>query len=332
MRQGRVDAGRAVLCLAAVLAAACGHDWSAGGDGEDDTASEAEGGGEVDADADADADTPDGDAPEPDEGLDAAEGDADGLPDELPAEDADAEDATADDAPIDIPPTCGDGVVDPGEECDDGNCVDGDGCDSDQTYSCHLNSDCPDDGNVCTTESCTAAETGRLCIVELNTLPCDDGNPCSSGDRCDGSVCIPTASLAPWYQDADGDGYGDPGVWTCRPGTGDPWVTNNGDCCDLLFDVNPGQSAFFNTAYDCAGLASWDYDCDGLAEPQSPSCVTCTVAPDGACTTTPGWLPGPGGECGVPACGEGGSFVTLCVRGAGSCVPGLVADMFQPCN
>jgi hypothetical protein len=146
-------------------------------------------------------------------------------------------------------------------------------------------------------------------------------------------VCVPTASLAPWYRDEDGDGYGDPGAWTCRPDPGDRWVTNNGDCCDLLPDVNPAQTAFFDAPYDCAGAVQWDYDCDGLVEPQSPGCVACAVDAVGNCTTTPGWQLGPGGDCSVPACGEGGPFVTLCIRGGGApCAPGLVTDRFQLCN
>jgi cysteine-rich repeat protein len=313
-----------VLCLALVSAAACSHDWSANGDGEDDAAREAEGGGEIDA-TDG-ADTPDGESAAPDDGLDADDGDEDGLPDGQPAEDA-----TADDGLLDVPPVCGDGVVQAGEECDDGNCVDGDGCDNDQTYSCHGNTEC-DDLDVCTTEACVPSETGRHCVVEFNTLTCDDGDPCTTGDHCDGGDCVPTASAMPWYRDNDGDGYGDPGVSTCRPDPTEPWVERNTDCCDLLPDVNPAQTGFFSTAYDCAGAVRWDYDCDGLVEPQWSGCVACSVTPDGSCAATPGWLVGPSGACEVPVCGVGGSFASVCTRGGGGCTPGVVTDTIQSCN
>ena len=62
--------------------------------------------------------------------------------------------------------TCGDGVVQPGEQCDDGNGVDGDGCD-----------------HNCTTTGCG---NGVLTAGEQ----CDDGNP-TNGDGCDDN-CTPT--------------------------------------------------------------------------------------------------------------------------------------------
>jgi cysteine-rich repeat protein len=55
-----------------------------------------------------------------------------------------------------FPPACGDGQLDTGEECDDGNLADGDCC----TASCLLEpmgAPCPDEGNACTLDQCTAA-------------------------------------------------------------------------------------------------------------------------------------------------------------------------------
>src|SRR5690606_31392192 len=52
----------------------------------------------------------------------------DPLPD-LP--DGDEDPDPLPDLPDDTQPTCGDGVVDPGEDCDDGNDVDADGCNVD---------------------------------------------------------------------------------------------------------------------------------------------------------------------------------------------------------
>src|SRR5581483_560027 len=84
--------------------------------------------------------------------------------------------------------TCGNGVVDPGEECDDANGGNTDAC----TTTCHFNvcgdgfvragvEDC-DDGNAADGDCCSST-----CTFEGAGAPCpDDGDPCS-GDTCDGS-------------------------------------------------------------------------------------------------------------------------------------------------
>lgn len=72
-----------------------------------------------------DLDRPDAPAP------DAREPDA-AAPDADPA-DAEAPDAALPDAgepDLGIPPSCGDGLLDPGEQCDDGNTSSGDGCEA----------------------------------------------------------------------------------------------------------------------------------------------------------------------------------------------------------
>ncbi|MBI3782308.1 MAG: hypothetical protein HY270_02790 [Deltaproteobacteria bacterium] len=52
--------------------------------------------------------------------------------------------------------TCGNGVVDPGEQCDDGNVVDGDCCSSLCLFEA-AGSSCPDDGSTCTADQCNGA-------------------------------------------------------------------------------------------------------------------------------------------------------------------------------
>ena len=83
--------------------------------------------------------------------------------------------------------TCGNGTVEPGEECDDGNAVSGDGCDVNCTTTRCGNGivtngeDC-DDGNVSAGDCCDAS-----CTFEPAASPCDDGEPCSRSDVCDGA-------------------------------------------------------------------------------------------------------------------------------------------------
>ncbi|HVM95652.1 MAG TPA: hypothetical protein VMT89_04655, partial [Candidatus Acidoferrales bacterium] len=54
------------------------------------------------------------------------------------------------------PCTCGNGVLDPGEQCDDGNLVDGDCCSSLCLFEAS-GSSCADDGSACTADQCDGA-------------------------------------------------------------------------------------------------------------------------------------------------------------------------------
>jgi hypothetical protein len=101
---------------------------------------------------------------------------------------------------------------------------------------------------------------------------CDDGDPtinpakleeCNGiDDDCDGEV---DEDGAMWstelFQDADGDGYGDPAVSreACDPGDG--WVDDDTDCDDADPAVHPGAEE------RTAGL---DEDCDGLLDERTP--------------------------------------------------------------
>lgn len=90
---------------------------------------------------------------------------------------------------------CGDGNVDAGEECDDGNTDNNDGCLADcRDAECIPGQGGCGDGNSCTTDTC---QEGR-CVSTDNTVSCDDGLACTTGDVCSGGVCA--------GQDACGDG------------------------------------------------------------------------------------------------------------------------------
>ncbi len=96
---------------------------------------------------------------------------------------------------------------------------------------------------------------------------CDDEDYDSNPDTpevCDGidNDCNGTTDDSPidadtFYQDADGDGYGDPGTSTtsCWQPTG--WVGDSSDCDDADRTINPGATELAD------GI---DNDCDGLVD------------------------------------------------------------------
>jgi hypothetical protein len=94
------------------------------------------------------------------------------------------------------------------------------------------------------------------------TEVCDAANV---DEDCDGLVndadpSVASFSFNTFYLDADGDGYGDPGntETTCDQPSG--YVSNSGDCDDLVFEVNPDQDE------ECDGI---DNNCDGLVDDSS---------------------------------------------------------------
>jgi hypothetical protein len=83
-------------------------------------------------------------------------------------------------------------------------CDDGDACSTDDVC---VNGACKglapvdcDDDNPCTTDFC---EEGQGCRYVYNSLPCDDGDRCTAGDRCDFGQCLPGPSVCVCEEDAD---------------------------------------------------------------------------------------------------------------------------------
>ena len=66
---------------------------------------------------------------------------------------------------------------------------------TDTCVECLVDGDCASDGNVCTDEVCNT-ET-HACENPFNTLPCEDGNTCTTGDTCNGSgLCVGGAATS----------------------------------------------------------------------------------------------------------------------------------------
>ena len=108
-----------------------------------------------------------------------------------------------------------------GEDCEDGNlCTAGETC---QEIGCTGGSviNC-DDGFVCTDDGCSPAVG---CQNAFNEAGCDDGNPCTSNDRCEFGACTDTTATIC----NDGDPCTND---TCNTSTGCTTSFNNANCAD----------------------------------------------------------------------------------------------------
>jgi cysteine-rich repeat protein len=80
--------------------------------------------------------------------------------------------------------TCGNGIVNAGEQCDDGNKVNGDGCNTNCTFSCqNPATDCAA-ASVCMKQTCTGA---HVCQQAADTA--QNGALCSAGHVCAAGTC-----------------------------------------------------------------------------------------------------------------------------------------------
>ena len=149
------------------------------------------------------------------------------------------------------PRVCGDGIRDEGHEsCDDGNAIDNDGCSADcVSDTCgdevvDEGEDC-DDGNT-TTETCVYGESS--CVVcasncteqSGDTLLCGDGVPqadeqCDDGNDDDTDVCLSTCLEA-----TCGDGFVQAGVEACDDGNGD----DTDGCLSTCLEASCGDGLY----------------------------------------------------------------------------------------
>ena len=81
--------------------------------------------------------------------------------------------------------TCGNGIVEGGEQCDDGGTANGDCCSAGCQYELG-GGGCADDGNACTNDQCDGSGG---CVHPPNTAPCDDGLYCNGTDGCSAGAC-----------------------------------------------------------------------------------------------------------------------------------------------
>lgn len=175
--------------------------------------------------------------------------------------------------------------------CDDiDNDCDGEvdeGCDDDEDRYC-------DDAMTTVGTPAVCPNGGGDCNDMVDVAFPGGSEICDTYDNdCNGTADDNASDAISYFLDCDSDGYaatangsrvlcsppGDNAAnSSCGVSSGATWVTtlpsnpSNTDCEDYLADVNPGQTNYFDTAYNSGGGGtSFDYDCDGVATRQFPA-------------------------------------------------------------
>jgi hypothetical protein len=241
--------------------------------------------------------------------------------------------------------------------CDDGNpCTPADLCD---VGSCKGSgkTNC-DDANVCTTDACDSA-AGCTHLPAEASPACDDQNPCTEGDACQGSVCGGKAKVCDDNKvctlDTCDAGKG------CLPAALDGLVCDDGDPCTELDhcqpinlldgkcvgqpktcdDKNPCTKDSCGQAGACQNVAlegscddsnacTVDTACqEGKCLGKPLKCNDGNLCTDDSCETSLGcvFLPN-AASCSAGTCSETGTC------GAGTCVAGkaVSCDDGNPCT
>ncbi len=156
--------------------------------------------------------------------------------------------------------TCGDGVIDGGEECDDGNLESGDDC----LNNCLQNvcgdgivdatqEEC-DDANDVDTDACTSACAIAVCgdnLIRDGVEACDDGND-SDTDDCVGPTCQ-VAFCGDGFVRADGE--------ECDDGNDDDGDGCDADCAPEVGFLCEGAPNICES--ECGdGILASDEECD----------------------------------------------------------------------
>lgn len=193
--------------------------------------------------------------------------------------------------------TCGNGVLDPGEQCDDANEINNDSC----TWTCTINpvsgsagtstgSAAPINapGSVCTSISwgefigeashyyklvLPAAATVNIEFTDSDKVTCPDAFqpfPCSSGPANDQFYLL-NSSGGQITTNGSGGAHNCPGVESYALAAGTYFIRYRAQSGGAGFDCNGTASYCLNTSWTYTGAFCGDGTCDGLTE----DCGTC---------------------------------------------------------
>jgi hypothetical protein len=140
--------------------------------------------------------------------------------------------------------------------------------------------------------------------------------------HCVNGRCEKECQKRIFYEDDDGDTYGDGASQkeACTRPAG--FAERDGDCNDADPKVHPGQTAYFTAPSSKGG---WDYNCDNVVEKQYPlsllqqGCQSSNVCAGGR------WM------VAVPECGNEAFFIP-CVKDSSGCHEGMMFKKKQACH
>lgn len=217
------------------------------------------------------------------------------------------------------PGTCGNGVVNAGEQCDDGNEINGDCCSGICQFE-PSGAACASDGNPCTDDVCSG---GGACGVP-NASPCNDGVFCNGADTCSGGACSQHAGN-PCASGAECATVCNEATDDCRDPAGVACASDGNPCTvDACTGTGSCGHAPGNAGAECRstqGVCDVPETCTGLSSacppngfvPSGATCRPAAGACDGAetCTGASATCPADGRQPAGSPCASDGNPCSL---------------------